>query len=219
LSAGNAIGNEVLEIRKTLRRLGYVSEIYAENMHPQYAGMAKSHRKLMKIDERAALLYHYSIGSDLTEMVRRLPNRLCILYHNITPHRYFVGVNGFIASLLRKRRGELPSLSESASLALADSEFSRRELVELGFKNTAVLPILLDLSRYRTPPSPELVTKYADDANILFVGRYAPNKCLEDVVRSQGSSVTNGSASNLSHGFSWWVHAMALRSTTDTYPT
>jgi glycosyltransferase involved in cell wall biosynthesis len=186
-SPGDAIGNETLDIRKMLRRRGYVSEIYAENTYPGYAGMAKSHEELMKINKQAALLYHYSIGSDLTHVVRRLPNRLCILYHNITPHQYFVGVNRFTANLLRRGREELPSLSESASLALAHSEFSRQELLELGFKNTATLPFLLDPSRYGTSPSPEVLRKYADDhANILFVGRYAPNKCLEDVMKIFG---------------------------------
>ena len=186
-SPRDAIGNEVLEIRKTLRRWGYVSDIYAENIHPSCVGMAKGPTELMKINKQASLIYHYSIGSDLTYTLIGLPNKLCILYHNITPCQYFLGVNGFIADILRKGREELPSLSQRTSLALADSEFSRQELVELGFKSTAVLPILLDFSRYRTSPSPEVLRKYADDrANILFVGRYAPSKCLEDVIKIFG---------------------------------
>jgi glycosyltransferase involved in cell wall biosynthesis len=69
-------------------------------------------------------------------------------------------------------------------LGLADSEFNRRELEEAGFARTGVLPIYLDFGRYRERPNPVL-RRMLDDGrtNLLFVGRIAPNKRQEDLVR------------------------------------
>ena len=35
ISPGDAIGNEVIEIRDILRKWGYKSDIYAQNIHPK----------------------------------------------------------------------------------------------------------------------------------------------------------------------------------------
>lgn len=184
---GDAIGNEVIEIKKTLEKWGYVSQIYAETMHPDYAGLAKSAHELQNVGQRSILLYHYSIGSDLTNVVRRMPHQLCIIYHNITPHQYFLGVSEKVVALLKKGRQELPSLIDRADLALADSDFNRQELVELGFSRTGVLPLLVDFSRYDGPCCTDTIHKYNDSlANILYVGRFAPNKKLEDTVKIFG---------------------------------
>lgn len=183
----DAIGNEVIEIRRTLQKWGYLSKIYAENIHSDYVGLAKSRDKLQQVSQGSVLLYHYSIGSDLTSIVRRMPNRLCIIYHNITPHQYFLGVSERVAGWLRKGRQELPSLIDKTDLALADSDFNRQELDELGFSKTGILPVLLDFSRYDAPPSPSIIRRYDDSSvNILFVGRFAPNKRLDYVLKVFG---------------------------------
>ena len=183
---GDAIGNEVIEIRKTLNRWGYTSEIYAEHIHHNASKIAKPYTKLFE-DKDAVLLYHYSIGSDLTSLINRLPNPLGIIYHNITPHHYFLGINETLVRLLKKGREELSSLRDKARIALADSEFNRQELVQLGFRNTGVLPILIDFSRYATPADHKMIEQFDDDSvNILFVGRFTPNKKLEDVIKIFG---------------------------------
>jgi glycosyltransferase involved in cell wall biosynthesis len=69
-------------------------------------------------------------------------------------------------------------------LGLGDSEFNRRELEEAGFPRTGVMPIYLDFARYREPPGPVL-SRLLDDERVtlLFVGRIAPNKRQEDLIR------------------------------------
>jgi glycosyltransferase involved in cell wall biosynthesis len=73
-------------------------------------------------------------------------------------------------------------------LALGDSEFNRRELVESGFdpERTAVLPIFLsqgDLDR--TPVNQTLLRQLRGHGgvNFLFVGRIVPSKAIEDLLR------------------------------------
>jgi len=81
-------------------------------------------------------------------------------------------------------REELRTLVGHVDLGLADSEFNRRELEAVGFSRTGVLPIYLDFARYREEPSPVLRRLLADGlSNVLFVGRVAPNKRQEDLVR------------------------------------
>lgn len=183
---GDAIGNEAIEIHKTLNRWGYRSEIYAEHIHPSCYKIAKRCTKLFE-DPSAVLLYHYSIGSEFTSLIHGLPNPLGIIYHNITPYNYFVGINESMARLLKKGREELSSLRDRASIALADSEFNRQELVQLGFRNTAVLPILIDFSRYAVAADREMIDKYDDDSvKMLFVGRFTPNKKLDEIMKVFG---------------------------------
>src|SRR5206468_284369 len=62
---------------------------------------------------------------------------------------------------------------------------NRRELEALGFAPTGVLPIMVDLDRLRLArPRPSLDVLLQDGlVNILFVGRIAPNKKIEDHIR------------------------------------
>jgi glycosyltransferase involved in cell wall biosynthesis len=106
------------------------------------------------------------------------------VYHNITPAGYLRGVNRRVEFECRRGREELRSLVGKVELALADSEFNRRELEEMGFGRTAIVPIIVDFSRYRDASRPELVKRFRDGwVNILHVGRFVPNKKVEDVVK------------------------------------
>jgi hypothetical protein len=50
-------------------------------------------------------------------------------------------------------RDDLKSLSDSADLALGDSDYNRRELETLGFRSTGVFPIALNLDRITKGPA------------------------------------------------------------------
>ncbi|MGH9283265.1 MAG: glycosyltransferase family 4 protein, partial [Acidimicrobiales bacterium] len=68
-------------------------------------------------------------------------------------------------------------------LALGVSEFNRRELETAGFPRTGVLPILVDWEQYGHPPVRALEEAYGRGTTLLFVGRLAPNKRVEDLVK------------------------------------
>jgi len=68
---------------------------------------------------------------------------------------------------------------------LGVSEYNRQELLELGFKTSAVLPIIIDFGKYNVGADNKMLKRYDDDyVNILFVGRVSPNKKIEDVIKS-----------------------------------
>jgi glycosyltransferase involved in cell wall biosynthesis len=106
-------------------------------------------------------------------------------YHNVTPARFFAPFDEGICRLTAIGRQELATLANRTDLALGDSEFNRRELDDLKFARTGVLPILVDTARLtQAPRVPSLDAILGDGfPNILFVGRIAPNKKIEDHIR------------------------------------
>lgn len=182
ISPGDAIGNEVQEIKRVLNEWGYKSEIYAQNIHPKIN--AKKYTEYKKVSSKEnILIFHFSIGSEVSEFVKKLPDKKIMIYHNITPPEYFCGVNETLVNLLGNGKKELRSLVDHIDLAVGVSEYNRLELQEMGFKNTDVLPIIINFHEYSSP-NKKLLSKYDDDfVNFLFVGRVTPHKRQEDIIK------------------------------------
>jgi glycosyltransferase involved in cell wall biosynthesis len=130
------------------------------------------------------VILHFSIGSRTSSMARVLPDKLLVLYHNITPGHWFVPYSPKVAMQCIGGRAELASLARRTAMALGVSEYNRRELEDAGFTRTAVLPLLFDRKRLEASPNPVILEMYDDDwTNFLSVGRVMPNKRLEDVLK------------------------------------
>src|SRR5207302_248697 len=78
------------------------------------------------------LLVHHSMGNDTVSEVARLPARKAVVYHNITPAKYFEGLNEHARRYAEVGREQLLELAKSAEFGFADSEYNRRELAEAG---------------------------------------------------------------------------------------
>jgi glycosyltransferase involved in cell wall biosynthesis len=185
LSYGDAIGNETLVIQRHLQAAGFVSEIFAEHVHPRMAHLARPLWRYSEVSSpETVCLFHFSIGSAAARLIHQAPDRLVLIYHNITPAEWFVGFHPHLAGLCYHGRRELRAFAERTALGLGDSEFNRRELEAAGFARTAVLPIVHDLDGLARQPSRVVRRLYADQrSNILFVGRIIPNKRIEDLIR------------------------------------
>jgi len=185
LAFGDAISQQALTLRRMLREQGIRSEIFAEHVDGRLDGEARPYRELRAAaGDGTVVLYHFSIGSAVTDLYRLLPDPRILVYHNITPPEFFRGVNAEVAALCASGRQELGALRAHCTLALADSEFNRKELAALGFERSAVLPIVLDPERYDVRPVRRLERPYRDGhVNFLHVGRLVPNKRIEDVLK------------------------------------
>lgn len=184
-SYGDAIGNEALEIRNYLRENGYKSEIFALFYHPKYSNQIINYLEYDRYSsEDNILIYHFSIGSKITKKFIRVPDKKVIIYHNITPHKFFLDYHRVLAKDCYKGRIELKSLSDKVDLALGDSIYNEDELKEAGFKKTGVLPLVMNFSKFDSEPLPVLKELFKDNkVNILYVGRIIPNKKIEDVIK------------------------------------
>ena len=185
LSYGDAIGNEALRIQQVLRDEGFDSDIFAESVHPEMASSAKKLWDYQNVSSPENLLIlHFSIGAGVSTFAYHLPDPILLIYHNITPARWFSTFHQHLAGLCYHGRRELQAFVPRTRLALGDSEFNRAELEAVGFHPTGVLPLLLDPDRLVESPCPVVVDMFDDDkTNFLFVGRVIPNKCFHDLIK------------------------------------
>ena len=185
LGYGDAIGNEVLGIQRVLRAAGYESEIFVETADPRLEDLTTDYRDLPHASHPDnILLHHFSLGSRASRMAYALPERMALIYHNITPPEDFIDIHPRLVQLCYLGRRELGLYANRCELGLGDSEYNRQELEALGFPRTDVLPVVPDFSHLAGPPN-FMQAGVFDDAwvNVLFVGRMIPNKKIDDLIR------------------------------------
>jgi L-malate glycosyltransferase len=186
LGYGDAIGHEVLGIQRVLRGAGYASEIFVETADPRLEELTVDYREMVgAVDADDILIHHFSIGSRASRTAYALPGRMVLVYHNITPPEYFIGVHKDLVKLCYRGRRELTAYIQRSDLALGDSEYNQRELDALGFRTTGVLPVVPDFLHLDEEPDRALAGDFDDEwTNVMFVGRVIPNKKFEDVIRA-----------------------------------
>ena len=186
LGYGDAIGHEVLGIQRVLRGAGIESEIFVETADPRLEDLTLDYREMVgAIAPDDILIHHFSIGSRASRTAYALPGRMALVYHNITPPEYFVGVHRDLVKLCFRGRRELTAYIDRCDLALGDSEFNRMELEALGFLRTAVLPVVPDFTHLNGEPNRLLAADFDDGwTNVMFVGRVIPNKRFETIIRA-----------------------------------
>ena len=181
---GDAIGDSARSVRDLLRAMGHESEIFAMHVDDElrhevrpFSDPAAKHGDLT--------MFHFALPSPMSAAFAALPNGRILQYHNVTPARFFAPYAPALFRLASIARDELAGLASATDLALGDSEYNRRELDEMGFGRTGVMPIAVDTERLTTAPSQPVLDDILDDGlvNFLFVGRIAPNKMIEDHVR------------------------------------
>lgn len=185
LGYGDAIGNEVLGINRALAAAGYTSEIIVESADPRLEHLTVDYRDMVgEVDPGDLLIHHFSLGSRASRVAFALPCRMMLVYHNITPPEYFLGVHDQLVRQCYHGRRELLPYRSRCELALGDSEYNRQELEALGFPRTAVLPVVPDFSHLETTPDLRIFNAFDDErTNILFVGRLIPNKRPDNLIR------------------------------------
>lgn len=185
ISYGDAVSNDAINIDRILRKNGYETEIYAENIDRRLKNKVLKVNKLNKLNKNDILIYHKSTGTDLSFLLEKYKCKKVIRYHNITPGKYLEKYNKYLYNLVEYGRKGLEYASRYFDYSLADSNYNKSELDELNYKNTMTLPILIPFEDYKKEPDKEVIKKYLDGKkNILFVGRIAPNKAQEDIIKS-----------------------------------
>jgi len=184
--AGDAISGEARVMRAMFRAWGADSEVFSEHERvlPELRGEVHDVRGPAP-DVRAAdiAMLHLSVGSPVNDVFAALPCRKVIRYHNVTPPDFFAIAQPRIAAELRRGYEQVRALAGAADAVLAVSEYNARQLREMGYAKVSVLPLALDLDLLRGPFDAGLAGHLRDGkTNVLFVGRCAPNKCIEDVL-------------------------------------
>ena len=181
---GDAVGDSARGVRDLLRLKGCEADLFALSID------ADLRHEVRPFSDPAArrgdvTILHFAVPSPMTAALTTLRGRRVLQYHNVTPAHFFAPYDAGIFRIATLGRTELRTLVGHVDLALGDSEYNRQELAELGFTATGVMPILVDTERLTRAPRRPVLERTLDDgpANILFVGRLAPNKRLEDHIR------------------------------------
>ena len=181
---GDAIGDSARRVRGLLREMGHESELYALTIDDDLR------HDVRPFSDPAATrgqltVFHYALPSPMTEAFASLGSGRVLQYHNVTPAAYFAPYDPSLFRLASLGRDELATLAGRVDLALGDSEYNRQELERLGFDRTGVFPIAVDTARVTRRSRRPALDALLDDGlvNFLFVGRIAPNKKIEDIIR------------------------------------
>ena len=194
LRKGDGTGNSVLALGRLALTLGYDSMIAARHIETgagESPGLfirqinswtgARLHRDSNDSFERIYHVLHYAGYGYPLDFYIGLPGYKILIYHNITPARFFIPYRShsrkiakIIAAQIRSRV-ELRSLSSHVDLALGVSHFNEKELRALGFPSRGVLPNLVEFSHIGAGDTP----KKNNFVLLGTAGRIAPNKNLE----------------------------------------
>jgi glycosyltransferase involved in cell wall biosynthesis len=174
---GDAVTDQAFAWRAVLRGWGHQSEIIAEHVQE---GLGTHVLRVDDARERLldahVLVIHYAVWSRAVELALDAPGEVVLCYHNVTPAELLREYSPSLAHLCEQARAALPALGERCAAVVADSSFNAQELRDYGL-DAEVVPLLLNL-----PSEPPDATA-AREPVVLFVGRVAPNKRLEDAVR------------------------------------
>lgn len=184
LTPGDAVSEDCLQLKHTLEAWGFRSEIYADGADGRLRHLARSVAEYTP-KEGDLILLHYSLWSAAAQRLASLDEcRLIMIYHNITPWEYFQGSNPHAEAMTRRGREELSRFVPKTILALGASEYSQEELEANGFRSTGVLPYIVDFQELDNPPRQRELEAFQDGKlNLLFVGRVAPNKHHDDLIK------------------------------------
>lgn len=181
---GDAASDQAFVIQRWLRELGFASEIYAERIQTELAERVRAARDYRPQPAETCLIHHHAVGSIIAGRLREVGLPQILIYHNITPAAFFEETNPALADSLRRGRQQLEEMRPRTWLGLGASAYNESELVQLGYPLTGVLPIVIDEAQFDIPSNGALLLE-CDTARplILFVGRFAPNKRQEDLIK------------------------------------
>jgi glycosyltransferase involved in cell wall biosynthesis len=121
----------------------------------------------------------------MVEYLLDRPEEKFLYYHNITPSQFFEPYDAAAAVQMDMGRAEMARLCKTVRVAMANSEYSARELRGWGVEEVMVVPPYL-MSHTPRPSRGRLswLTRTKRGIDVLFVGRIVPNKGHMHLLRS-----------------------------------
>lgn len=185
ISFGDAVSNDAINLKKIIERMGFETQIYAENIDCRLPkDTAEYYDHLCELTTEDIMIFHESVGADLNKKIGKLKCHLIMRYHNITPPHFFLPYNTKSFQLSRDGLQQTRALAETVEYAIADSDFNKNDLIDMGYRcKIDVMPVVISFKDYEEEADVLTLEKYNDDyVNILFVGRIVPNKKHEDII-------------------------------------
>ena len=173
----DAVTNHMLALKSWLAEVGVQGEVLAHNIR----GIDDQVKPFgsVELKKEDYLFIHHSQGNPELPAVLDSPAKKALVYHNVTPVKYF-SHDAFTARLAKQGRDQLSLFKEKASAFFAVSQFNAFEIEVWGLGPVKLLP-LLDLKSSDVPRA-EVRTR-STTKRLLFVGRIAPHKAQAELVK------------------------------------
>jgi glycosyltransferase involved in cell wall biosynthesis len=189
LASRDAIGVHTLNLRDGLRAAGIDSDIFYGSVTPDVTHEGRPVTELGRSGRERWLLYQSSIGSPVYDIFAARTEPKLVNYHNITPAHLLRDWEPNVAYEVALGRTQLARLGPQSRFAVADSAFNESELRALGYGETAVVPLLIDMHRKSEETDATMAARLAQHkqrtggADLIFVGKVSPHKAPHDLVK------------------------------------
>ncbi len=169
----DAVSNQARAFRALFAEWGWGGADVAAGIDPR-VGRAFSPLGALAPAPGDTLLIHYSAYAPRLRAVLDRPQRKVLLSHNVTPARWFWDYEPRIAIQCALGRQQLPEFAARCDVVAGVSAFNAAEL-----GSDRVVPILFDPAGLGAPRAAEP----AGAPTLLFVGRLAPHKRQDELIR------------------------------------
>jgi len=178
---GDGTGHSALHLQLLLRRLGVWGELYAADFPRPFSSRVRPAAALAPQPDDL-VLYHHGIGSPLAGRLMHLPCRKGLVFHNISPTRFYTGTS--LHEELRSGRAQLAALAPWVDVALADSDFNGAELRVAGYRNVHTVPLFVEPERFAVKRAEARMARALRwrGPTVLSVSRVMPHKRFEDLL-------------------------------------
>lgn len=141
----------------------------------------------LNINENDRIIFHSFQNPKIADCIQNTKAKKILRFHNITPPDFFKFWNIKLSQDCQNDIDILKKIKNHFDWAICDSHFNQQDLEKIGFEcPIAVLPILMDFSQKRKTIKNKKIAdlKNKNFKNILYTGRMAPNKKIEDILKS-----------------------------------
>ncbi|HYH99214.1 glycosyltransferase [Hyalangium sp.] len=178
---GDATGQAALHLQLLLRRMGHFGELYAGEVGSGLESLAHPLSALRPAPDDL-VLYHHGIASQLSGTLMHLSCRRGLVFHNISPARFYTGTP--LAEALTSGRAQLAAMAPFVELAIGVSDFNSAELRAAGYRNVHTVPLFIEPERFaQASADPALLQRLQGPGpTVLSVSRVAPHKRFEDLL-------------------------------------
>jgi glycosyltransferase involved in cell wall biosynthesis len=178
---GDATGQAALHLQLLLRRMGHAGGVYADEVGAGLEGLA-SPAAALRPEPGDLVLYHHGIASPLSSRLMHLPCRRGVVFHNISPVRFYTGLP--LADALVAGRAQLAAMAPLADVAIGVSDFNAAELRVAGYRDVHTVPLFVEPERFsQASADPTLLQRLSGPGPVLLgVSRVMPHKRFEDLL-------------------------------------
>ena len=183
---GDAISRQAVILRDIFRQWGFTSDIFADPAHVSPT-LRNACRPLADYNGSThdIVFHHYGLASAAAECFAAAAAQKILIYHNITPPEFFRGFDDDVAQQLTVARRSVAGLAGQCHAVWAVSQYDADDLTALGVANVRAFPLVFSKEPIDLTPDYRVLA-LANKAlqTLLFVGRLAPNKRIEDLIQA-----------------------------------